>query len=135
MATGSVEFEKIFIEASEAARKAVEDIVKVRPENHFAFDCGFAWVVIRPGTSPFVCWLRKQIREAQKGITDGREKRLAKQNAEVKYGHKHYYGGWQIWQPGGWYGQSIHIHEAGAKAFAEVLVKHGIEAFADSRLD
>lgn len=72
--------------------------------------CGFAWVVIHPGNCSFACWLRKN-----------------------KIGHKHYYGGWEIWVSEG--GQSMERKQAYAKAFAEVVNAAGIKAYTGSRMD
>ena len=44
-----------------------------------------------------------------------------------------YYGGWTIWV--GDFGQSYERKMAYAGAFAEVLQKHGIKAYANGRLD
>lgn len=72
--------------------------------------CGFAWVVIRPGTSSFARWLKK------KG-----------------YARKDYYGGMSIWISE--HGQSITRKEAHADAMAAVFREANIEAHAGSRLD
>lgn len=72
--------------------------------------CGFAWIVITPGTSSFAKWLRKN-----------------------GYSHKHYYGGEEIWVSD--YGQSMAKKEAYARAFAHVLRNHFITAHAGSRPD
>jgi predicted nucleic acid-binding Zn finger protein len=73
--------------------------------------CGFAWVVVKPGTSAFARWLVK------KG-----------------YASKHYYGGVSIWVSD--FNQSMERKYAYAAAFAEVLRQGGIEnCYADSRMD
>jgi hypothetical protein len=72
--------------------------------------CGFAWVVIKPGSSDFARWLLR------KGLARRREG-----------------GGIQIWVGGG--GQSVECKEVYARAFAEVLRANGIDAYAESRLD
>lgn len=72
--------------------------------------CGFAWVVIRPGTCAFAKWLVK------KGY------------AKPAYG-----GGVSIWIGG--YNQSVERKESHAIAMAEYLRKVGIKAYAQSRLD
>ena len=72
--------------------------------------CGFAWIVVKPGTSAFARWLTK------KG-----------------YARKHYHGGVSIWV--GEFNQSIDRKEAYAAAFAEVLRNGGITAYSDSRMD
>lgn len=72
--------------------------------------CGFAWVVVRPGTSSFARWL-------------------------VKHDHArpHDYGGVSIWIGG--YGQSMEKKEAHASAMAAYLCRVGIKAHAQSRMD
>lgn len=72
--------------------------------------CGFAWVTIRPGNSPFANWLKKN--------------NLAR---------KAYGGGVQIWI--GDYNQSMTRKEEHAYAMARVLTDNGITAYAGSRMD
>jgi hypothetical protein len=74
--------------------------------------CGFAWVVINDGRSPFVNWCRK-----------------------ANIGHKNYGKGWQIWNPADDMTQSMDIKECEARAFANALMKHGIECYVGSRPD
>lgn len=116
--------ETIFKAAQDAARKAVQDEVAREPENPYAFDCGFAWVIVKPATGPFVNWCKRQIDAV------GERSREA-----FQYGSKAYEGGWQFWQPGEFSGQSVHIHKVGADAFAKVLRDHGLKAHVGSRLD
>jgi hypothetical protein len=79
--------------------------------------CGFAWVNVRPATSAFCKWWKKNIGEAT-----GREV------------HRAYEGGYTVlWV--GEFNQSMTRKEAYAQAFAEVLRKYGIKASAMSRLD
>ena len=124
-------YEQIFEEAVKSAEEAIKN---AGPERTFAFDCGFAWVIVHPARGPFITWCKKQIKNSGIGL-EGLEKHFAEQGAEILYGHKAYGGGWQFWQPGHYSGQSIHIHKAGARAFAKVLNQYGINAYADSRLD
>lgn len=104
----------IYAEAQEAAVKAAAAELAPyggqEPATHL--ECGFAWVVIRPGTSPFARWMRA------KGLAD-----------------KHWAGGLNVWNPAGTHVQWMVPKLAGARAFAAVLRKHGIAASADSRLD
>jgi hypothetical protein len=73
--------------------------------------CGFAWVKISPARGAFVNYLKSR------GV-----------------GNKAYYGGgYDIWVRE--FGQSVDRKAAFAGAFAEVLNKHGITAYAESRLD
>ena len=77
-------------------------------------DCGFAWVIVNPARGPFVAWCKAN-----------------------NIGHKHYKAGWEFWysafDPTNT--QSISVHEAAAKAFAESLQSEGINASWGSRLD
>lgn len=73
--------------------------------------CGFAWVTIRPGTSRFARFLKKN-----------------------NYARTAYGGGVSIWCN---YRntQSVGLLEAMARGIADVLREAGIEAYASSRLD
>jgi len=70
--------------------------------------CGFAWVVV-PG-------IGKHVRFA-KGVGF----------------RKHYPKGLSLWV--GMFGQSMHLKEAYAARYAEILRSHGIDAYSDSRMD
>jgi len=72
--------------------------------------CGFAWVNVKPGNSPFANWLKKN-----------------------KLAAKSYYGGVDIWVRE--FNQSIARKEACAAAMAKVLSEAGIKAYSMSRLD
>ena len=72
--------------------------------------CGFAWVKIRPANAKLARWLKAQ-----------------------KLGHKAYNGGWDVSVHD--FGQSWERKSAAASAMAAVLVKHGIDATYDSRMD
>lgn len=72
--------------------------------------CGFASVVIRPATSGFAKWLKKQ-----------------------GYADAHYYGGYSIFI--GEHRQSLTKKEAHAHAMCEVFAKYGYNARTDSRMD
>lgn len=77
--------------------------------------CGFAWVIVRPGTSAFARWLAKH-----------------------GYGRAAYGGGISVWSSAilpGDYGQSYERKLAGCEAAAEVWRTAGIRAYADGRLD
>jgi hypothetical protein len=71
--------------------------------------CGFAWVAFKGNTS-FGRWALKN-----------------------KIARKAYQGGLHLWVSD--YGQSYDRKSAYAAAFAEVLRKHGVDAYADNRLD
>ena len=72
--------------------------------------CGFAWVTLRPGTSPAA--------------------RFAKKFLGARRG---FHGGMELWVSE--FGQSMARKEAFADAFAKVLKDHGVTAFAGSRMD
>ena len=80
--------------------------------------CGFGWVNIYKHNG------RK---------LDGRSK-LARLLSAAGV-RQDYTRAFSIWNPGGYGGQSITIKEAAARAAADVLRKHGFEAYAGSRLD
>ena len=71
--------------------------------------CGFAWVAFK-GNTPFGRWAKKM------GV------------AKKAYG-----GGLQIWISD--FNQSMERKYAYARAFASCLEAHGIDAYADSRMD
>lgn len=73
--------------------------------------CGFAWIKVRPANCPFANWLKK----------NGHVRGVA------------YQGGVDIWVHE--FGQSMQRKEAFAHAFAEVIYKAGIKAYAQSRID
>jgi hypothetical protein len=72
--------------------------------------CGFAWVKIRPATTPFAKWLKAR------GIA-----------------RPAYNGGIDIWISD--FGQSVDRKYEMARAMAKVLTEAGYGAYADSRLD
>ena len=72
--------------------------------------CGFAWVKVRPANSKMARWLKAQ-----------------------KIGHKAYNGGWDVSVHD--FGQSLERKSAAARAIADVLVKHGIDATSHNRID
>lgn len=121
-----MDYQKILDAAYAAANKAQEGQID-------RLACGFAWVTI-DGRSPLAAFCRKKIREAGARL-EGREKRIAEQNAEQFYGSKGAIRGWQFWKPGSFQGQSIDVHEMGARAFRDVLAENGYSAEVGSRLD
>lgn len=72
--------------------------------------CGFAWIKIRPANGKMARWLK----------TQGK-------------GHKAYNGGWDVSVHD--FGQSLERKSAAARAIADVLSKHGIDATSYSRID
>ena len=128
MAANDAKWEKLYEEAQEAGIKA-GNAINPTPMHLVEHDnplddnspikncwtvsegaCGFAWVVVKPGTCSFAKWLKKN-----------------------DIGHKHYYGGWAIWVSD--HGQSIMRKEAHAAAMAEVLRNYDINCYSESRLD
>ena len=98
------DFRGIYEEALAAAKAAAEvENQRLGPEGSRGLDCGFAWVTLRPATTPFVRWLRASA-----------------------IGSKGWNGGWCIWSPADYSTQSISVHRAGAVAFVEVLARHNI---------
>lgn len=125
-----IEFTKIYDEAHAAGMAAGKGatptpMIVGTPTNFFSNDidmskpvyhvpdgpCGFAWVIIKPGTSAFAKWMN----DAGHSRKD------------------HYYGGVCVWVSG--FSQSMARKEAYADAFADVLKKHGIKAVSMSRMD
>jgi hypothetical protein len=72
--------------------------------------CGFAWINVRPGNSPFANWLKKNTHASPA-----------------------YQGGVEYWVRE--FNQSMERKEAFARAFARVLQEAGITAYAGSRMD
>ena len=101
---------RIHNEGIAAAKKAAQEFVDKHGEPMY---CGFAWVNIKPGTSPFARSLKKH------NLVDTTS----------------YYGGYDIWDPAGFNTQSMDIKEAGAEAYANVLESYGINASMMSRAD
>lgn len=82
-------------------------------------DCGFAWVVTHDRA--FNGWCRKMAKET---------------GLRQTYGDKNWSTGWCFWKPGNFVGQSITGHEAGARAFRDVILRElGINAEVGSRFD
>ena len=81
--------------------------------------CGFGWVQVTP---------------EHKGNT-----RLGKQERAVleAMGFRKDWTGksYQLWNAGGYAGQSMDVKEAGAQAYAEVLQHYGFKAYMGSRAD
>lgn len=77
-------------------------------------NCGFAWVTIKPATSAFARWLKKQV------------------NDQYRI-HKGCYGGLELWPAGR--SQSHERKLAWAEAVACRLRAADVEAYAGDRLD
>mgnify|MGYP003670352857 CR=1 FL=1 len=61
------------------------------------------------------------------------EHRFLKKEGIVSYPSHN--GGYDVYNPSDWVGQSIDVKERGAEAYEKVLRKYGITAYAMSRLD
>jgi hypothetical protein len=101
--------ESIHNTATAAAERAEADFRARHGEPGY---CGFAWVKV-----------------SEKAST-----KLGRALKTVGF-RKSYNGGLDLWNPGGSFTQSMDIKEAGAEAYAEVLRKFGINAYACSRAD
>ena len=95
--------------ATEAAKRAEADFIAKHGEPGY---CGFAWVTVHEKAST----------------------KLGRALKSVGF-RKEYGGGLSLWNPGGSFTQSMDIKEAGAEAYAEVLRKYGLNAYACSRAD
>ena len=113
------DFDSIITEAHDAGMEAVNNL-NVKPMAVFGDGkfyhvadgvCGFAWVNVKPGTSRFAKWL----------VSTRRADRDS------------YAGGVTIWISD--FNQSMQKKETYARAYAEVLLKHNIRAYAASRMD
>lgn len=111
-------YAQILNEAHAAAKAAQAGMVEGR-----GLDCGFAWVVV-DGTDGLARYCRAEIKR------QGGERQASRD-----LGSKGYPTGWRFWKPGDCAGQSIGIHEAGAKAFRDVLASYGIRADVGSCYD
>lgn len=100
----------IHVEATEAARKAESDFISQYGE---PFYCGFAWVDVY-------------------GVRSN--SKLGKALQKIGF-RKSYTKSLQLWNPGGSMTQSMDIKETGARAYANILRKYGIEAYMGSRAD
>lgn len=109
-----MELKEVIEGAKAAAKQAVAEYVAKCAHLPFGEPayCGFAWVEIPDGRSPLVREMKKM------GV-----------------GSKHWKKGWQVWSPGEHKGQSMDIHEAGARAYAAFLRQHGFEVYMGSRAD
>ena len=103
--------DSVRFEAEQAANLAQQEFLSEHGEMAY---CGFAWVEVYVS--------RTNSREA---------KALAKMGFDKSYRRKRM----DMWKPGAYNGQSMTIHEVGARAYAEVLTKYGFKAYMGSRAD
>ena len=104
--------ESIHNEATQAAETAAAKFFQEKLGGRDRFACGFAWVIV-----------------PEKAST-----KLGRALKTVGF-DKAYGGGLQLWNPSHFPCQNVDTLEEGARAYAEVLKKYGIEAYAGSRLD
>ena len=104
--------ESIHNEATLAAQAAARKFFDEKLGGRDQYACGFAWVTV-----------------LEKAST-----RLGRRLKEIGF-RKAYGGGLQLWDPSRFPCQNVDTLEAGAQAYADVLKKYGIEAYAGSRLD
>jgi hypothetical protein len=101
--------ERIAGEAFMAAEAATQEFVDKYGDRDI---CGFAWTILRPGNC-----------------------KMAKYLVSIKAADRYYKGGVMVNNPGKATGQSIIARERGAIAFANVMRKYGITAYASSMVD
>lgn len=104
--------ESIHNEATAAAEAAAAKFFQEKLGGRDQYACGFAWVTV-----------------PEKAST-----RLGRALKAVGF-RRAYDGGLQLWNPSHFGCQNIDTLEAGAEAYARVLEKYGIKAYAGSRLD
>lgn len=103
--------DEILAEAFAAAKEAADKMIAENPTTWYP--CGFAWVRIKPARGKFVVALK----EAGKGRTDD------------------YKPGFVVYNPSGNATQWMDAKAAGARAFAAVLKKHGVNCSPEVRID
>ena len=106
-----MDIQAIKLEAELAAKTAEDAYLAEHGENAY---CGFAWVDV------FV------------ERTNSKEAKMLK---EIGFGTSYRPKTMNLWRPGNYNGQSMDVLEVGARAYAEVLSKHGFRAYMGSRAD
>jgi hypothetical protein len=104
--------ESIHNEATQAAEQAARKFFDERLGGRDQYACGFAWVTV-----------------FEKAST-----KLGRRLKDIGF-RKSYSGGMQLWNPSHFPCQNVDTLEEGARAYAAVLEKYGIKAYAGSRLD
>lgn len=104
--------ESIHNEATQAAEQAAKKFFDEKLGGQDQFACGFAWVTV-----------------PEKAST-----RLGRRLKDIGF-RRAYGGGLQLWNPSHFPCQNVDTLEEGARAYAEVLQRYGIDAYAGSRLD
>lgn len=98
-------------EAEVAANLAQADYLKQHGDGAY---CGFAWVNV---------YVER---------TNSKEANMLK---EIGFKRDYVPKRLNLWSPGSYRGQSMDVLEAGARAYADVLKKHGFRAYMGSRAD
>ena len=109
----TIKVQMAHVKALDAAQKASQAFADRHMNGRDGGACGFAWVDVY------------KVRSNSK---------LGKALQAVGF-RKSYTGSLQLWNPSKFGCQNIDTLETGARAYAEVLKQHGIEAYAGSRLD
>jgi len=110
MIANETNFDQIHAMALVVAAQATREFL----EKHGDRDaCGFAWVTV------YGVKLNTKLGKAMKAAGF----------------RKAYEGGIQLWNPSGSYTQAITAKEEGARAYADMLTRAGITAYAGSRMD
>jgi len=113
------DFRQIHSDATIAAKKAVRDFLSNWNEktggNEYGepMYCGFSWVDVK---------VRSNSKLGKAMLNTGFEKSWER-------------GYLNMWNPADYHGQSMDVKQAGARAYAQILRNHGIEAYAGSRAD
>lgn len=105
-----INFAQIHAEATAAAAQAAKEFLAKHGDRDA---CGFAWVTV------YGVKLNTRLGKVMKAL-----------GFRSAYG-----GGIQLWNPSGAHTQAITAKEEGAQAYAAVLKRYGITAYAGSRMD
>jgi hypothetical protein len=106
-----MDIQTIHAEAMAAANQAQQILLAQRGDTLY---CGFAWVNV---------------------YVDRTNSREAKELLKIGFRKDYRPKCLCFWKPGSYGGQSMDVHEEGARAYAEVLSKYGFRAYAGSRPD
>lgn len=101
---------EVILKAVAAAQLAAQRHIDANPG--VWYPCGFAWVKIRPARGRWVNALK-----------------------ELRIGDNAYDGGYMIYDPSNNVTQWMDAKEEGARAFANVLKEHGVNATVETRID
>ena len=105
------DWDAVLNEAFAAAAEAAQEHIDANPD--VWYPCGFAWANIKPARGKLV----QVLKDRGEGYTD------------------EFLGGYTVYNPSKNHTQWMDAKEKGARAFADVLRKHGIKASVGTRLD